>query len=348
MKRIVLSLLLLSVSTLCVKVAADEQQSTPYFLPKTALKFIFKIEKTTYTPGEFAVYAPRFFRLNPGLEKTTTYRILSYTLQQYAVPDTSKAFTFKVDAKRNIRVIHTNDGMLLAINADPKEPKQVQPFVPARKPAPLDPHAYMSQDILSAGSKIKQAELTAQEILDIRDSRNQLNRGQADFNPKDGEQLKVMLQENDTQEKALMQLFTGVTLKDTSEVSVDFVPDKKVTKTLLFRFSKKLGMVDSDDLAGAPYYVTVEDEHLIPDSKTGWTEGRKNKDDAGLYSNLPGRISVKVLKGSQPLSAHEIYAAQYGKVEPIPGDLFTKKLFTSVVLNPVTGYIDSIQTEETR
>ena len=34
-----------------------------YFLPKTAIRFTFLVEKTTYTPGDFAAYAQRYMRL---------------------------------------------------------------------------------------------------------------------------------------------------------------------------------------------------------------------------------------------------------------------------------------------
>ena len=34
-----------------------------YFLPKTAVRIVVQIEKTTYTPGEFCKYADRYLRL---------------------------------------------------------------------------------------------------------------------------------------------------------------------------------------------------------------------------------------------------------------------------------------------
>ncbi len=74
--------------------------------------------------------------------------------------------------------------MLLAINAEPKTIESIKDF----KAAP----DFMNADILSAGSKAKMAELIAQDIYDIRESRNQLSRGEADFMPKDGEQLKII------------------------------------------------------------------------------------------------------------------------------------------------------------
>ena len=40
------------------------QEGAVYFLPKTAVNVVVKIEKATYTPGDFAPYAERFLRLS--------------------------------------------------------------------------------------------------------------------------------------------------------------------------------------------------------------------------------------------------------------------------------------------
>ena len=46
------------------------QEGAVYFLPKTAVNVVVKIEKATYTPGDFAPYAERFLRLsNPYLKR---------------------------------------------------------------------------------------------------------------------------------------------------------------------------------------------------------------------------------------------------------------------------------------
>ena len=61
------------------------------------------------------------------------------------------------------------------------------------------------------------AELIAQDIYEIRESRNLLVRGQADNMPKDGEQLRLMLNQLDKQDMAMTGLFSGITTKDTTE-----------------------------------------------------------------------------------------------------------------------------------
>lgn len=321
-------------------------EGSSYYLPQTALRFALQIEKSTYTPGEFAGYASRYLKRNDvSLSPLTTYRIVGLKLTSVAQPDTAKFFTAKADAKHSIRSLERDDnGVLVAVNAQPRKVEQPKPFRPAPKPAPLNPHDYMTEEILSAGSKAKMAELCVTEIYDIRENKSMLNKGQADFMPKDGEQLRIMLRNLDTQENALMQLFVGTTERDTLEQIVTFVPTREVDKQLLFRFSKYLGMTDTDDLGGSPYYIKIEDLHSMP-TLNGVADTRKDKDNVGIYVNLPGKIRASVYNGNALMGAYELYAAQFGKLESISGEMFSRKYTTSIVLNPVTGSIEKIETE---
>ena len=190
-----------------------------YYLPKTAIRITIQVEKTTYTPGEFCKYSEKYLRMKdvPSVA-STRYRLISVRQEPFAVADTSKCYAVKYDSRTsacNVRL--SDDGILLAINENikPQATAKVQAAPKVAKTA-INPRKYMSEEILSAGSTSKMAELTAQEIYEIRESRGMLAKGQADFMPKDGEQLKLMLQELATQDQALTSMFTGVTLSDTT------------------------------------------------------------------------------------------------------------------------------------
>lgn len=322
-------------------------EGLPYYLPRTELRFSVQIEKTSYTPGEFAIYADKYMKMRDvEMKPTVTYRIIGLNINSVAGRDTSKYYVAPVDGKHNIQSLKTGDnGVLLAINAEPKTVKQPVPFVPAPRSAPLNPRDYMNEDILSAGSTAKMAELCAMEIYDIRESKSLLSKGQADFMPKDGEQLRIMLDNLETQENGLLQLFRGITVKDTSEVVLDFVPDKTVGRRLLFRFSKWMGMTDVDDLGGVPYYIDVEDLHMSPSVQETLLARKPAKDNGGIYVNLPGKIKLSIYNGKRLWASYELYAAQFGRVAKLDDELFGKKLFTKVVFNPVTGNPDTILTE---
>lgn len=319
-----------------------------YFLPKTALRIVVQVEKTTYTPGDFCKYAEKYFRLNDvDTEPSVSYKVGAINLTSYGVADKSKAYAVKFNAKSVAsNMVLADDGTLLAINTTAIREDEPKKFVPARKPAAVNPRQYMSSEILAAGSTAKMAELTAQEIYDIRDSKNELTRGEADYMPKDGEQLKIMLTKLEAQDHALAQLFTGTIVKDTSEYVVTVCPDKEIDKQVLFRISQKLGLVESDDLSGVPYYISVKDEHSIPTQAVAPQNNKKKDKEDGIYVNVPGKIKVTVSKGNNMMSSFELYAAQFGNTELLSGDLFNKRYTTRLSLNPSTGSVNKLEAEQ--
>ena len=71
-----------------------------YFLPKTAVRIVVQIEKTTYTPGEFCKYADRYLRLKDvASESSVSYRITNLRVEPIAMADTTKGFSVKFDPK---------------------------------------------------------------------------------------------------------------------------------------------------------------------------------------------------------------------------------------------------------
>ncbi len=211
----------------------------------------------------------------------------------------------------------------------------------------LNPRELMGEEILTAGSTAKMAELTAQEIYDLRENRSLLIKGQAEFNPKDGEQLKVMLRELDDQERALSSLFRGVTTIDTTECVIWMTPAAPVNRQVLFRLSQTEGMVDSDDLSGDPFYITVEDLHTVPPvDPILAAQAKKKKVEAGIYVNVPGRMKVTIYQGIEPINTTEHPAPQFGNVELLSGSLFNKRYTTRLWLDPLTGATQRLQADQ--
>ena len=315
-----------------------------YYLPKTEIQYVFLIEKTTYEPGQLSMYAERYMKKNDVSQRPfEQHRIIDIKMIPVGVPDTAKHYTLSMDKKYSVGEVHLSDnGILLAINEQPKTIPQHRPFFSATKPLPLNPKDYMNEDILTAGSMAKMAELTAQEIYDIRESRNMLSRGQAEFMPKDGEQLRIMMLGLDTQERALRQAFEGLTVKDTTEVVVTYVPTQPVNKELLFRFSQRLGITDVDDLGGAPYYISIEEEQKVEPTPES---AKKDKDDIGLRVNMPAKIKVTLFQQEKPISSHTLYVGQFGTTENLSGALFGRKQTVKLTLNPITGALESIKEE---
>ena len=233
---------------------------------------------------------------------------------------------------------------MLAINAEARPIVHPAPFVPARKPATINPRQFLNETVLAAGSVAKRAELTAQEIFDIRESKNHLIRGEADFMPQDGEQLRLMLNSLERQDLALTTLFTGTTERDTTEQVIVECPMSELKDFVLFRFSRHLGLLDRDDMAGAPCYMTVEDLHALPEAVPVDAKKKKPR-EKGIYVNVAGRIKVDLTMNAQSMATYELSAGQFGRPDLLSEDLFNKRYTTHILLDPTTGAIEKIDVE---
>lgn len=351
MRKYLLSLLLATSSVAFAQTELSDyrpgvtEEGAIYCLPKTAMRFVARIEKTTYTPGEFASLASQFMHYdNVGKEKSVTYKLLSLSMTPIGIPDTTKFYSVKFNAKAtSSNMVLGDGGILLAINAKAQAQSLPKEFEPAAKPKRKSAQSYLSADILAAGSKPKMAELIAQEIFDIRDSKNQLNRGEADFMPKDGEQLRLMLSNLDEQEETLAELFKGTTERDTTESVFVFCPTGETSRQLLFRLSKYKGMVDSDDLSGTPYYISIADLKTLPAEEP--TEKKRKRVESGIYVNVPSKIKAEVKCEGKSIASYEFPAAQFGRTELLSGELFSKKYTSHVVLDPTSGAVATISSE---
>ena len=311
-----------------------------YFLPRTAVRITVTAQKTVTRPGDFNKYAERYLRLTgvPQAE-STEWELLSVKMEPFGKPDKEKAFSIKVKSKTVAPLVGlSRDGLLLGINTEVEE--EVLPPLPQgeKGPEPVNPRSFMTQEILAAGSTAKMAELCAQEIYDLRESRNALIKGEADNTPKDGAQLKLMLEQLDQQTSALQSLFSGTKQTSTQVFSLNYDPAKATERDLLFRFSKKLGVVDADDLAGEPVYISVESMESLPEAKPDeQTAKKKEKLERGVFYNVPARMKLTVTYGQKELSALETPMGQFGTVEILANTLFDKKTTTRVTFFQSTG-----------
>ena len=340
----------------CVSLSAQPEMTqlqpgqTPdgvvYYLPKTALHIHLLIEKQTYTPGQLARYAERYLHLAGVVqEEQISQRIVSCEVSSFGVRDTSKCYSVRLKGKAETAEIRLSEqGTLLAVNDEPfiySIPKlstlntqHVISSLGEGKGGLL-----LSSEALAAGSTSKMAEITAQQIQELQERRQLLATGEADEMPQDEQQLRLMLQEIDQKCAQLMTHFTGTIRRDSSEHVLTFCPDKEINHQVLFRISRRLGLVDKDDLSGIPYYIDLKNlspaEHPVPE----------NKKLVGFYVNVPGMSQLTISQDDQTLAQFQIPLAQFGFTELRDGDLF-RRYVTHLQLHPATGAVVRQQVEQ--
>lgn len=314
-----------------------------YMLPKTEIDIVVKANKVTYTPGEFSKYADRYLRLpNVSGDPKEYWELVSVKAVSTGAPDSERTYFVKMKDKTVAPLMElTEDGIVKSINMPLTARKAATAPTAATVQKSVNPRDFLTEEILMANSTAKMAELVAKEIYYIRESKNALVRGQADNMPKDGEQLKIMLHNLDEQENAMTQMFSGTLKKDEKTFTIRITPNKEINKEVAFRFSKKLGVVANDDLAGEPVHISIKD---LKTPNVPQEEGKKKID--GVAYNVPGKAQVTLTKGKTTLFNDELPITQFGTTEYLAPALFNKKSTIKIQFNPNTGGLVKVEKED--
>lgn len=332
-----------------VGVMRGKEYGVTYMLPRTEIEILLQVTRHHYTPGEYMKYAEQYLHLgNVKPQENLTYSLDKVTMRPIGVPDKEHTYFVRLRDKSTAPLMElTEEGIVRSINmpfsGTPKadSPATTQPIDPATQP--LDPRSLMTEEMLMANSNAKRAELVAKEIYDIRDSRNALLRGEADNMPKDGTQLKLMLDNLNRQEQALTELFTGHVEQQTQLIPLR-IELKESTSQVAFRFSRLLGLLDSQNLAGEPYTLVVT--NLTPELGAPLTPEEEKKQLDGVAYNVPGRARVQLIHGGQMLYDKELPVAQFGSKEYLAPVLFNKNATTKVLFDVNTGAILKVDRSE--
>ena len=323
---------------------SGESTGVTYYLPNTVLNITLEAVEITRTPGEFSSYASNYLHINDAISNAEKFwEITSVKVKQSGTPNPEKMYTIKLNngsTASNVQL--TNDGLLQAINTTVDEELAKEQKKATKKA--IDPKSFLTEEILQATSTAKMAELTAKEIYEIRASKLAITRGQADNRPKDGQSMQIVMNELNKQEESLKSLFTGTTdtVKYTCEIMLTPTIESDTTKAVLFRFSRKLGILRNDDLAGAPIYYDFKNLFTIPQPSN---DGKKKKapKNEGIFVNIPGKAEVKIYSPSEVYFEEKLPFAQLGTTESLSKDLFNKNAGTKVVLDKATGGVIKIE-----
>lgn len=330
-----------------VQVGDNMEYGITYSLPKTVAQVTLVIKCRKTEAGPYAQYAEKFLGLEDAVqEDETRYEIQSTGITPVPAADSTRTYHIDFPEKGALPTFYfTEQGSLWAINQKPVVEEQTGVSVEGHRgpKRTLKATDVMSPEILKAGSRIKQAELAAQEIFSLRESKRALLKGEADNMPKDGASMQIVLDNLDAQEQALLTLFTGETVETVKTHNITYVPTAETNSEVLFRFSPMLGIVDKDDLAGEPYYVGVSvlEDNTLPDAND---PKAKKKAEKGIAFCVPGKIAVTLSNLNRVVAEETFQAAQFGHVERLPQSQFTdKKKQVAASFDPTTGSVRMVE-----
>jgi hypothetical protein len=328
-----------------------QDEGVTYALPRNVLKVTVTAVKTTYVPGEYCLYANRYLQLkNISPDEKINWELTNVSTEEIAQPDSTKFYFIKMKKNTIAPMVQlTENGLLEAINT--KQPEISPVPIVVQKPIAaitINPHDLFTEEIIQAGSSAKMAELIAQEIYKMRDNKKSLLSGDLDNMPKDGSSMQIMLNRLDAQDKALTTLFTGTTSKETKTYRFTIDPKLGSEQThVLFRFSKKLGVVDADDLGGDPvYYKLVNLKTVTPRVLTDKEKKEDKHKNPGVIYNVPSKTRLTIFDDDQSYQTADYMIAQFGNTETLLNDLFNKKSTVKVLIDPLTGSLQKVDKEE--
>lgn len=317
-----------------------------YSLPKTSLVVDAEVTKVTCKAGPYYQYAEKYLGVKDAITEDNVYYVLGkVSLINKGLPDPDNTYIveFKQGTVAPFAYL-TEEGLLCSINAEYTPTESELDAVKKKKDAPgkVTDASVLSEELLMAGSTTKQAEVAAKQIYRIRESRLNILTGEADNLPPDGDAMKLVIQQLEEQEKALTNLFTGIVTKETDHYEVSVIPHDELEQEVLFRFSKQLGVVDADDLGGAPVYMNLKAIEKAPTLDPKEAE-KKDKSLKGIVYNVPGKASIEILMNKKTLYKGEAQITQFGTQEGLIPVMFEdKKAPVKVLFYPETGAIKQI------
>ena len=316
-----------------------------YTLPSTGLSITLEAEITVKKPGEFYNYAKKYLNISdPITRETCSATLRSAVVSTYGVANDKERYAVTFKNGTSPYMMLSAENIPLSINtekaAEADHPEL--PVAPDADPTPLETPAatqVVSEEMLQSQSTAKRAELAAQALYALRQTRADLISGQAEQMPPDGKSLQLMLDNLEAQEKALMAMFVGTTAVRTDVATFRLMPDDDIDNKVIARISPVDGIVGASDLSGAPVYLSlkVTQRGEMPVNEKGQELPFPRN---GVAYCIPGEAEVTVKYDGQTYADVQEPMAQFGVVYGLAPNSFTdKKAPIYVVFDPATGAI---------
>ena len=316
-----------------------------YTLPVTALDIEVTAVREVKKAGQYYQYAKKYVGTDKVVkEDDESWTIEKVKVRPYGIPDPDARYLMQLKPGALAYIGVDADGMLLSINTPPvvEEVEKIAPRpIEGGKIADREYLQYVDEDFIASQSSAKQAQMLAENLMEIREAKTSLTRGTAETMPTDGKQLELMLNSLAHQEAALTAAFLGNTTRETVVRNFTYVPADN-GREVVFRMSDFDGFVAANDYSGEPVYIDIEitNEGTLPVDAKG--EEKKMPKDAVAYC-VPGAANVSLTYQGKKLFNKEFEMSQFGIVFGLNPSVFSDRKEPSyAVFDPSTGALKEI------
>lgn len=356
MKKITARLAALALALLPISAPAQTSQKITagkaneygliYSLPLTALDIYIQAELTEEHPGEFYNYARRHLGIDNAVTKDKrSAQVTKVVIVPRGVADSEERYVAQFKNGTSAYITLTPDNIPLALNSEQVYKAAVPELPVAGEPtlSPLEGPAAqqaVTQEMARSASLSKKAELAAQRIFELRETRSDILSGQADNPPSDGAAMKLVLDNLSMQEAALTAMFAGVKTSRSVVEKYTILPDSaEISSKVIARLSAIDGLIDADNLAGAPLTLSLRilEAGELPVNEKGEV---KTFPKGGVAYCVPGTALVEINYNGTTVASQEVTLAQLGVIFGLNPALFTdKKEPYKAVFDPATGAV---------
>jgi len=265
----------------------------------------------------------------------------SVKVNAHAVPDPTRTYSYIPSGNSQPTHLSVNaNGILCGVNVPVEKEKECAASKLPQLTENLQPAALLplGEEYMMAGSESKLAEGAAKQIYRIRESRLSLLTADLDKLPADGDSFKSMLEGMNTLESQLTELFVGKTTNEIQVQTIYLTPVVAVANDVLFRLSAIKGLVNSDDLSGTPYYISIKPT----DIKKSGNESKSKNEKTGIFSVLPSSTQITIGDGVNTVVSEQFLIPQFGIIIPLSESMF-KLPATKVFVDPQTGQLLKVE-----
>lgn len=332
-------------------VTKETDYGVVYRLPRTELEIILTVRERNYTPGELSAYADKYLNQEVEIAPQRWSEVLSAQVRSYGVPDMESQYMVVFDRKTIAPFVKLTDGGVLSSingNAEPMIPELAprEALVSEHKPDRVYPA--LPREYAQAGTEAKKAEVAAGYLYEIREGLTNLATGAVDNMPKDGEAMRLAMEQLRREEQRSRRLFVGDTTERVVHYALRYQPSALGVKDFtLARFSTETGMKASDDLSGAPLRLSVRP--LEPKPTLDEKEQKKREkllENAVIY-NVPGNAQITLSYEGRVLLDQTLPLAQLGMTQGLTAKMLnlTPGKTTAAYFDLATGALLRIDQE---
>lgn len=333
-------------------VTKDTDYGIVYSLPRTDVEAVVTVRERTYTPGVLSTYADRYLNKKVVDTPVHTYELISAQLYTVGRADTTQQYLVSFDRKTLAPFVKLTDtGILFSINGGGELPKSLTEERQPRVVSEMYPDTTLPalpREYAQAGSKAKQAEIASTYLYDLRENLMNLVTGSVESMPKDGESMRLALEQLRREEYRTQRLFLGDTTERISEYILRYTPKKDDEGEItLARFSSVAGLTQADDLSGIPLRLKL----VVTERAPELNEKEQRKKDKMLEHSIvyvqPGLARISLVYEEKTLADEQFAVAQFGTLQALAPKMLqlTPNAKTAVYFDIRTGAVLDIRQE---